>query len=53
MPDSNIKGVLLNQISSMLYPRVKEMIETKLGIKVYGYVPVVTDCVIESRHLGL
>ena len=53
MPDSNIKGVLLNQISSMLYPRVKEMIETKLGIKVYGYVPVVTVCVIESRHLGL
>lgn len=53
MPDSNIKGVLLNQISSMLYPRVKEMIEIKLGIKVYGYVPVVTDCVIESRHLGL
>lgn len=53
MPDSNIKGVLLNQISPMLYPRVKEMIEAKLGITVYGYVPVVTDCVIESRHLGL
>ena len=53
MEDSNIKGVLLNQISPMLYPRVKEMIETKLGISVYGYVPVVTDCVIESRHLGL
>ena len=35
MPDSNIKGVLLNQISSMLYPRVKEMIETKLGNKKY------------------
>lgn len=53
MPDSGIKGVLLNQISPMLYPRVKEMIETRLNIPVYGYVPVVTDCVIESRHLGL
>lgn len=53
MPDSGIKGVLLNQISPMLYPRVKEMIETQLNISVYGYVPVVTDCVIESRHLGL
>ena len=25
MPDSNIKGVLLNQISPMLYPRVKDV----------------------------
>ena len=27
--------------------------EEELGIHVYGYVPNVKDCVIESRHLGL
>lgn len=51
--DSRIRGVLLNQMSPMLYPRVKKMIEEQLGISVYGYVPKVEDCVIESRHLGL
>ena len=51
--DSWIRGVLLNQMSPMLYPRVKKMIEEQLGISVYGYVPKVEDCVIESRHLGL
>ncbi len=51
--DSRIKGVILNQISPMLYPRVKEMIEEQLPVKVYGYMPVVKDCVLESRHLGL
>ena len=51
--DSNIQGVLLNQMSPMLYPRVKKMIEDELGISVYGCVPKVEDCVIESRHLGL
>ena len=52
-PDSQIQGVLLNQMSSMLYPRIKNMIEEQLHIKVYGYLPRVEDCVIESRHLGL
>lgn len=51
--DSHIKGVILNQISPMLYPRVKKEIEEQLGITVYGYVPQVKDCVIDSRHLGL
>lgn len=52
-PDSQIQGVLLNQMSPMLYPRVKRMIEEQLHIEVYGYIPKVEDCVIESRHLGL
>ena len=51
--DSHIKGVIFNQMSSMLYPRMKEAVEKELGISVYGYVPKVEDCVIESRHLGL
>ena len=51
--DSHIKGVILNRISGMLYPRVKEMIEKQLPVKVYGYLPELKDCLLESRHLGL
>lgn len=51
--DSHIKGVIFNQMSPMLYPRMKELVERELGIVVLGYVPRVEDCVIESRHLGL
>ncbi|MDY2629180.1 MAG: cobyrinate a,c-diamide synthase [Lachnospiraceae bacterium] len=53
VPESQIKGVILNQMSPMLYPRIKEQVETLTGIHVYGYVPVIRDFVIESRHLGL
>ena len=51
--DSHIKGVIFNQMSPMLYPRMKKLVEEELGIKALGYVPKVEDCVIESRHLGL
>lgn len=51
--DSHICGVILNQISPMLYPRMKEEIEKETGLHVYGYVPKLDDCVLESRHLGL
>lgn len=50
---SRIKGVILNQFSAMLYPQMKERIERELGIRVYGYVPRMEDCSLESRHLGL
>ena len=51
--NSHIVGVIFNQMSPMLYPRMKELVERELGIRVFGYVPKVEDCVIESRHLGL
>ncbi len=51
--DSHIQGVIFNQMSPMLYPRMKKLLEEELGIAVLGYVPKVEDCVIESRHLGL
>ena len=50
--NSHIAGVIFNQMSPMLYPRMKKLAEEQ-GIRVLGYVPVVKDCVIESRHLGL
>lgn len=51
--DSHIKAVILNQISPMLYPRMKKQIETETGLLVLGYLPLLHDCVLESRHLGL
>ena len=53
VPDSGIKGVILNQMSEMLYPRIKEQVEKLTGVHCYGYVPVIKDFTIESRHLGL
>lgn len=53
-PDSRIRGVIFNRISPMMYPRMKALVEKELpGLRVLGYVPQLTDCVLESRHLGL
>ena len=52
-PDSGIRGVILNRVSPMLYPRLKECIEAETGLTVYGYLPSLPDCALESRHLGL
>lgn len=51
--NSHIKGVILNRVSPMLYPRLKGLIESSLPVKVAGYVPELKDCALESRHLGL
>ncbi len=51
--DAPVQGVILNQMTKSMYGEMKEQIESKLGVRVYGYVPKVEDCVIESRHLGL
>jgi len=50
---SRVAGVVLNRVSSMLYPRLKELVEAETGVRVYGYLPVLEDCSLESRHLGL
>lgn len=50
---SHIKGVILNRISPAMYARMKEVIERETPVKVYGYVPVMKDVELESRHLGL
>lgn len=50
--NSNIRGVILNRLSPMLYERLKPVIE-ETGIPVFGYLPEVKECSLESRHLGL
>lgn len=51
--NSNIKGVILNDISKGLYSYYKNIIECNTDVKVYGYLPYLEDCKLESRHLGL
>ncbi|WP_312354839.1 cobyrinate a,c-diamide synthase [Aminipila sp.] len=51
--DSGIKAVILNRISPMIYEEIKELIEKTLDIQVLGYMPVLKECSLESRHLGL
>lgn len=50
---SNIKGVILNNISGGMYEYYKKIIETNTDVKVYGYLPNLENCRLESRHLGL
>ena len=38
-PDSGIAGVILNRVSPMLYPRLKQAIEGETGVRVYGFLP--------------
>lgn len=51
--DSNIAGIILNQMSKSLYDSIKVQIEKELSVKVLGYVPFLKELVFESRHLGL
>ena len=51
--DNRIRGLILNRMSPSYYPRMKQMLERECGIPVLGYVPVLKECFLESRHLGL
>lgn len=48
-----IHGVILNRMSKSYYEIVKPLIETELGISVFGFFPECKELQIKSRHLGL
>ncbi len=50
---SMIAGIVLNRVSPLLYERLKEPLERETGVKVLGYLPVLDDVHLASRHLGL
>jgi cobyrinic acid a,c-diamide synthase len=50
--ESYIKGVIFNRLPDLLYDNAKKLAED-MGIHAYGYVPVLTECILERRHLGL
>ena len=53
--DSNIRAVILNQCTQMTYKILADEIIRKFDgrIKPLGFMPVMPDCSLESRHLGL
>lgn len=51
--EKHIAGVILNNISPMMYPGLKELIEKEIGLHVFGYCPVLKEPFAGSRYLGL
>ena len=51
--DSNVQGVIFNNIKKMTYLFYKDVIEKETGVKTLGYFPHLPECNLESRHLGL
>ena len=52
-PDSNIQGVILNNVRKMSYLYYKEVLEQEAETKLLGFLPPLEDCSFASRHLGL
>lgn len=50
---SQIKAVIFNRMSPMLYPRIRELVERETGIRAVGFVPELDFLKVGSRHLGL
>lgn len=48
-----IKGIILNNLSSMIFRQIKHILEEETKIKVLGYFPTQKQIKIESRYLGL
>ena len=50
---SQLKAVIFNRMSPMLYPRIRELVERETGIRAAGFVPELDFLKVGSRHLGL
>lgn len=53
VPDSPIAGVILNQCSATTYQVLSREIRSRFAVRSLGYLPVLPECALESRHLGL
>ena len=51
--DSNIRGVILNNVRKETYERLSPVIKRETGIMPLGFFPHDESLAIESRHLGL
>ena len=55
VPESHIKGVILNRCSAGMYQTLSEAVKDHFQgeIELLGYMPPMPDCSLENRHLGL
>ena len=51
-PESNIRGVIFNNLREGMYPLMKEIAENA-GVTALGFLPPSPELAVESRHLGL
>lgn len=52
--DSNIKGIVLNNIKKPTYDLLKPVIEKHCGVDVLGFIPPLDkEYILKGRHLGL
>jgi cobyrinic acid a,c-diamide synthase len=51
--DNMIRGIILNRCSESFYHKAAPMLERETGLRVYGYLPELSEAALESRHLGL
>ncbi len=51
--EHHIAAVVLNRVSPMFYPKLKQLIEKECGVPVLGYVSQDAALSLSSRHLGL
>lgn len=51
--DSNVQGIILNRVTSSYYEKMKTFIEQACSVPVLGYVPMLQELQVPSRHLGL
>lgn len=50
---NNIKGVILNSVSSSSEKMYRQIVENNTDVEIYGFLPKIEEISIKSRHLGL
>ncbi len=50
--ENNIRGIIFNNMSEKVFLSLKDAVR-EMGVEPVGYIPRVSDLVLESRHLGL
>lgn len=50
---NNIKGVIFNNTTEKMYAFYRDMVEERLGLKAYGWLPPMPEAAFSSRRLGL
>ncbi|MCQ2555673.1 MAG: cobyrinate a,c-diamide synthase [Clostridia bacterium] len=50
---NNIKGVIINSCTESTYRILASEIEKRFSVKALGFLPRISECSLESRHLGL
>lgn len=51
--ESCLRGLVLSRCGPRYHEKIAPVLEKETGLRVYGYLPEITEAAIPSRHLGL